>query len=144
MHCLLMFLKVWSIFCYFKVFSSLSATIWRRTQWQHWIIIYRRGKKKILVIQECACHTCRNLHQRRWPPLAIITAKMHHPLFIVLTSTLWSLEMFSKHQWTSMGAIFSAWRDSVTHFFFICTSTPFYQTASLLPSVTQQRNVMKC
>jgi len=33
----------------------------------------------------------------------------------VLTSTLWSTSVFSKHQWISVGVIFSSWRNSRTH-----------------------------
>jgi len=44
------------------------------------------------------------------PPLKHTT----HPL-TVLTSTLWSTPVFSKHQWISVGVIFSSWRNSRTH-----------------------------
>jgi len=40
----------------------------------------------------------------------------------VLTSTVWSPSIFSKHEWMSMGAIFSSWGNSVTHLCFVCTS----------------------
>ena len=40
----------------------------------------------------------------------------------VLTSTVWSTQTFSKCRWMSLGAIFSAWRNSITHLCFICTS----------------------
>jgi len=37
----------------------------------------------------------------------------------VLTSTVWSPYTFSKCRWMSLGAIFSTWRNSVTHLCFI-------------------------
>jgi len=40
----------------------------------------------------------------------------------VLTSTVWSPETFSQHWWMSVDAIFSTWRNSVTHLSFIHTS----------------------
>ena len=44
----------------------------------------------------------------------------HH--LTVLTSTVWSPETFSKYQWMSVSAIFSAWRNSVSHLCFIYPS----------------------
>ena len=43
----------------------------------------------------------------------------------------------------SVGAMFSAWKNSMTHLCFICTFTadPHCQSAPLLPSVTWQQNV---
>ena len=45
----------------------------------------------------------------------------------------------------SVGAIFSAWRNSIPHVCFVHTScqAPFCQTAPLLPSITQQQHVMR-
>ena len=69
----------------------------------------------------CCCH--------HWN--APLTASLcSHPLI--------GLHKHSQSQWVPF---FSAWRISVTHLFFICTSI-FYQTASLLPSFTQQLNLM--
>jgi len=92
-----------------------------------------------------ACHAC-NLHQhkqQKWPAVTDATAETQHHLLIVLTSTVWTLYMFSKCQWMSLSAIFSSWRNSVTHLCFICASMPddIFQTVPLLPSVTQQQNV---
>jgi len=44
-----------------------------------------------------------------------------------------------------VGAMFSAWRNSVTHLCFICTSVldAICQTAPLLPFVTQQQDITK-
>jgi len=39
-----------------------------------------------------------------------------------LTSTTWSPRTSCKHQWMSVGAIFSTQRNSITHFCFICAS----------------------
>ena len=43
--------------------------------------------------------------------------------FTVLSSNVWSLQIFSKHHWMSRSTIFSSWRNLVTHLCFICTST---------------------
>ena len=40
----------------------------------------------------------------------------------VFTSTVWSPWTFSKCWWMSEGAIFSTWRNSMTHLWFICIS----------------------
>ena len=53
---------------------------------------------------------------------AIATTETNHSLLTVLISTVWSSQMFSKHWWMSKGAIFSSWRNSVTHLSFRCTS----------------------
>jgi len=63
-------------------------------------------------------NTCTSGHD----PLSTSTflkCTTHHPT--VLTPTVRSPQMFIKHWWMSMGAIFSAWRNSVTHLCFICT-----------------------
>jgi len=52
----------------------------------------------------------------------------------VLTSTVCSQQIFSKCHWILIGAIFSAWRNSVTHLCFICTSM----------SDRSQRKISKC
>jgi len=44
-------------------------------------------------------------------------------LFPVITSTVWSPSAFRKRHWLSVGTIFSQWRNSVTHFYFMCSST---------------------
>ena len=63
----------------------------------------------------------------------------HH--LTVHMSTVWSPLRFSKYQWTSVYAIFSVWRNPVTHSFVSSTlpcQMPFCQTAPLLPPVTHQ------
>lgn len=59
----------------------------------------------VSCLPRCCCHC--------WsaPP----TASMCLP-------TLWSPSLFRKCWWMSMGAVFSTWRNSVTYFYFICTS----------------------
>jgi len=65
-----------------------------------------------------------NICTRRGDPLLLSLLLKHttHCL-TVLTSTLWSPSMFSKHQWMSVGAFSSIWRNSTTHLCFFCTST---------------------
>ena len=58
----------------------------------------------------------------------------------VLTATVWSPEMFSKHQWMSVCAIFSTKRNSVLEFCLIHT-TMSEASAPLLPSVSWQQNI---
>ena len=60
----------------------------------------------------------------------------------VLTSTVWSPEMFSKHQWMSVvpffphgGILWNIFASSA-----LPCQVPTCQTAPLLPSVTQQQN----
>jgi len=92
----------------------------------------------------CMPHSSKS-HQQRWPAVTDNAAERHHPPLTVLTSTVWSPSMFNKCQWMSVSAIFSTWRNSMTHLCFIRTlcQMPFFQTAPPLPSVTQQENVMK-
>ena len=63
-----------------------------------------------------------NLHNSIFPELFHLKHTSSH--LTVLTSTIWSPEMFSKHWWMSVGAIFfqHGGRNSVPHFCFICTS----------------------
>jgi len=58
--------------------------------------------------------------QRRWP--TVTTAEMHPHCLTMITSTIWSPQTFTKHQWMSVGASFSIWRNSVTHLCFKHTS----------------------
>ena len=41
----------------------------------------------------------------------------------VLNPTVWSQEIFSKHLWMRVGAIFFIWKNSMTYLYFVCTST---------------------
>ena len=58
-----------------------------------------------VILFSCLCCHCWNT-----PPTASLCS---HPLFGLT---------FSKHQWISVGAIFSSWRNSVPHLSFICIS----------------------
>jgi len=60
----------------------------------------------------------------------------------VLTSTLWSLQTFSKCQCVPFFLHGGIWCCPFVSYALPC-QTPFYQTAPLLPSVTQQQNVME-
>jgi len=71
----------------------------------------------------------------------------------LLTSTVWSPQIFSKHQRMSASVNecwcmeeFTARRHSVTHLCFICSSMSdaILSDCPLLPSVTQQQHVMEC
>jgi len=54
-------------------------------------------------------------------PLPLVPLLKHTTACLtVLTSTGWSPQMFSKCQCMSVGAIFSTWKNSGTHFCFIC------------------------
>ena len=53
--------------------------------------------------------------------LAVLKCTTHS--LTVLTSTSWSPETVSNHWWMSMGAVFSTWRNSVTHLCFLYIST---------------------
>ena len=54
-------------------------------------------------------------------PLNVSIAEKHHALpFCAHIHCL--VSTFSKHQWMSMGTIFSAWRNSIAYFCFICIS----------------------
>ena len=50
----------------------------------------------------------------------LLKCTTHH--LTMFTSTVWSSETFSKHQWMSVGAICSACRNSVLHLCFIHAS----------------------
>jgi len=50
----------------------------------------------------------------------LLKCTIHH--LTVLTATVWFPSTFSKHWWMSVGAIFSTWRNSVPHLYFICNS----------------------
>ena len=52
--------------------------------------------------------------------LLLLKGTTHH--LTVLTSTVLLPQIFSKLWWMPMGAIFTTWRNSTTHFCFICTS----------------------
>jgi len=77
--------------------------------------------------------------------VAVTAAETHHPLFIMLMPTDWYLWTFSKRRWTSTGTILTVWRNSITHIYIICASMSdaILSAALLLPSVTQQQNVME-
>jgi len=76
----------------------------------------------------------------RGEPVAVSTAEMPHPLPPCAHSHC--LDTINiQQEWMPMGAIFSIWWNSVTHLCFIHTSMS--ETASLLPSVTQQQHVME-
>ena len=67
------------------------------------------------------CNTCAQPSGKRLVfHIAVTTAEMDHPP--PHWAHVWSLKMFSKHQRLSVGAVSSAWRNSVTQFGFICTS----------------------
>ena len=56
------------------------------------------------------------------PPFLLPLLKHTTYCLTVLTSAVWSPSVFSKHQWMSVGAVFSTCWNSVTHLCFICTS----------------------
>ena len=62
-------------------------------------------------------------NQCKWLTIIVITAVMHHPLpYCDNIHCLDETETFCKHQKMSMDAIFSTWRNSVTHLCVICSS----------------------
>jgi len=61
----------------------------------------------------------------------ITTAEMFHPPLPVLTSTVWSPEMFSKCWWMSVDIFFSAWRNSVAHLCFFHTFMSDYPSGAI-------------
>jgi len=73
--------------------------------------------------------------------LSLLKCTPYH--LTVLTFTVWSPLTFSKCQWMSMGAIFSTWRNSMTHLCLIHTSMSdtILSDCPLLPSVTLQQNI---
>jgi len=81
------------------------------------------------------------------PPLCHHWWNIHTPPTISLCShPIWSLEMFCKCWWMSMGAIFFP-RGRTQWYTFASSAlpcqTPFCQTAPLLPSATQEQCVME-
>ena len=101
-----------------------TITLFDRANSQLQNIIFQRILHCYLRIftnnaQEAACCACKNFlgHLSLLPLLKHTT----HCLS-VLTSTVWFPEMFSKHQWMSVDAIFSSWRNSVTALCSIHTS----------------------
>lgn len=105
----------------------------------HWLCIFTINK------QEPACCYRKNLHQYMWPAVVVTNAERHHLPLSVLSFTGWSPQTFNKHWWKPMGAVFSAWRNAVTHLSFIRTSMPdaILSGCPPLPSVTEQQNVME-
>ena len=52
--------------------------------------------------------------------LSLLRCSTHH--LTLLTSTLWSLQTFSKHHYMVMSAIFCIWKNSLSHLCFILIS----------------------
>ena len=103
--------------------------------------------------QEPAYCACSNLHRRKWLLSPLLKCTTY--CLTVLTSTVWSPETFSKHQWMSMGAISSAWRNSITHLCFIhnsmsdailsdCSSVAVCHTAAKCNATLERRFNLCC
>ena len=59
-----------------------------------------------------------------WGDTLLLSPLLKHTThyLTVFTSTVWFPAPFRKHQWKSMGVVFSTWRNSVIHLCFMCTS----------------------
>ena len=69
---------------------------------------------------EPACCACKSLQQQKWTTATAATAEIHR--LIVLTFTVLPPGTFNKHWGMSVGAIFSTWKNSVPHLYFMHTS----------------------
>ena len=80
-----------------------------------------------------------------WNAFTLLSPLMEHIThhLAVLISAVWSPEMFSKHQWISVGTIFSSWRNSVTLFCFIYPSMS-HAVLSDCPSAAICHMATKC
>ena len=104
----------------------------------HNSVICTDEQREMFFISWCDSYACLS----RMCFVFYVPAVTHH--FTVLRSIVWSL--LSKHWWMSVGSIFSMWRNSTPHFFFICVSISEAILSDCLSavSVTWQQNVMEC
>jgi len=106
-----------------------TITLFDRKNYQLQNTVFQHSHDRLLCItasneQKPACYAHKSLHDRPEHGLSF-TSSLWLPKRItycltVLTSTSWSPETLSKHQWMSVGAIFSPWRNSMTHLSLIC------------------------
>ena len=97
----------------------------------------------------------KNLHQWRWPTIAVTTAEIHHPLpHCAHIHFLVSINI-NKCQWMLIGAIVFSWRNSVTPFCSThtpmsnailsdCPSAAIYHTATICNGILAGRFNLCC
>ena len=84
----------------------------------------------------------------RGDPLSLLPLLKHTTQCLtVLISTVCSPQTFNKHQRMPVAAIFSAWRNSVTHLCFICTSMSdtilsYCLSAAICHTATKRRGIL--
>jgi len=69
--------------------------------------------------QEAACRSHKNLFQQRWPTVTVTTTETRHPPHHCAHIHCLVQQVLNEFQWEQF---FSAWRNSMTHLCFICTS----------------------
>ena len=112
---------------------QLWSTVFQHSH-HHWLCFHQRWTR-------AAWHTCKNPHQQKWPTVTVTTAEMHHPLphCVVSISVQQAMMNVSGCQLLPDGGI---QLHTFTSYTLPC-QMPFCLTDPLLPSVTQQYNVME-